>query len=239
MIEKKYNYVYRIINSLNGMEYIGVHSTDNIDDKYFGSGTYLRNAIQKYGIKNFTKEIIQYFDCRELALTKEKEIVSEDFVKRCSVYNLVLGGGTPKNRILSIKKFKRGEEKQKFINFDNPIIEEDYTPDIPIDERKVFVGNKKEMLKLLAPGMSRYFYYTMRKEQGFEFNKTEKQQYLSLALRYEFSMILADNINRLADSLTRCYNNKTHRKVALKALNDLYSRGMLGTAIEVEGYKVA
>lgn len=36
--EKKYNYLYRITNKINHKIYIGVHSTNNIDDGYIDSG---------------------------------------------------------------------------------------------------------------------------------------------------------------------------------------------------------
>ena len=61
---KKYNYFYfyKITNNINNHYYYGVHCTDNLDDGYMGSGTRLHYAYKKYGMKNFTKEILKYFD---------------------------------------------------------------------------------------------------------------------------------------------------------------------------------
>ena len=50
--------IYRITNNINGKTYIGQHKYKKLNDSYIGSGTYLRKAYIKYGIENFTKEII-------------------------------------------------------------------------------------------------------------------------------------------------------------------------------------
>jgi hypothetical protein len=55
MVEKKYNYFYKITNNINNHFYYGIHSTDNINDGYMGSGRRLNRALKKYGIANFNK----------------------------------------------------------------------------------------------------------------------------------------------------------------------------------------
>ena len=85
-------YLYKLTNMLNDRIYIGVHKTKNINDGYMGSGKILRQAIERYGIENFEKEILEYFTDSESMLKREREIVTEDFLSRPDVYNLRRGG---------------------------------------------------------------------------------------------------------------------------------------------------
>ena len=38
--EKKYNYIYKITHKESKKIYIGIHSTNNMDDKYYANGVY-------------------------------------------------------------------------------------------------------------------------------------------------------------------------------------------------------
>lgn len=87
-----FHIIYKITNEINKKIYVGKHSTHNIDDSYMGSGVALQRAFDKYGIENFTKEIIHVCDTCEDALILESEIVDLDFVNRKDTYNLVVGG---------------------------------------------------------------------------------------------------------------------------------------------------
>lgn len=87
-----FHYLYKITNLINNKYYIGVHSTDNIDDGYLGSGLALKNAIKKYGKENFKKEILEYFDDAEHMYQKEAEIVNESLINDPNCYNITLGG---------------------------------------------------------------------------------------------------------------------------------------------------
>lgn len=86
------NYLYQITNLINNKIYVGVHKTNNIDDGYMGSGKVIVSAIKKYGIENFRKDILEFFDTYDLVLQKETEIVTEEFLQRPDVYNLRKGG---------------------------------------------------------------------------------------------------------------------------------------------------
>jgi len=74
------------------MIYVGAHSTDLLDDGYIGSGHRITMAVNKYGIKNFKRDILHIFDTPEKMFNKEAEIVNEEFLKRSDVYNIVKGG---------------------------------------------------------------------------------------------------------------------------------------------------
>jgi hypothetical protein len=87
-----YYYLYKITNLLNNKFYIGIHSTENLEDGYFGSGRALKQAISKHGKHNFKKEILEYFNSYEEVSAREKEIVNEEFVKSQKTYNLNIGG---------------------------------------------------------------------------------------------------------------------------------------------------
>jgi group I intron endonuclease len=49
-----YGYIYITTNKINDKRYIGQHKHKDWDYSYYGSGKYLKRAIKKYGIENFT-----------------------------------------------------------------------------------------------------------------------------------------------------------------------------------------
>jgi len=94
-----YYTIYKITNIINEKIYIGVHKTDNLNDNYYGSGKILQQAIQKYGIENFKKEILYLCDSENDMYELEELIVDNDFLIQENVYNIKCGGmgGFPEN----------------------------------------------------------------------------------------------------------------------------------------------
>jgi len=62
--EKNLKYiVYITTNLINYKKYIGSHVCKDLNDKYLGSGTSLKQAFKKYGKENFKREILAIVDC--------------------------------------------------------------------------------------------------------------------------------------------------------------------------------
>jgi hypothetical protein len=90
--QKKYHYIYKTTNIINGKYYIGMHSTDNLNDGYIGSGKRLWYSIKKYGKENFKCEILEMLPDRFSLKEREKEVVNESILKEKMCMNLKLGG---------------------------------------------------------------------------------------------------------------------------------------------------
>ena len=89
---KKYHFIYKITNLVNGKYYKGMHSTNNLDDGYKGSGSAILKSFKKYGKKNHKIEILEFCENREQLEKREREIVNLDEVKNPNSYNLAVGG---------------------------------------------------------------------------------------------------------------------------------------------------
>ena len=89
---KTYFYLYKITNLVNTKIYVGVHKTSNLEDGYMGSGKVVNRAIEKHGIENFKKDILEFFETAEAMYAREKDIVNDEFLLREDVYNLRRGG---------------------------------------------------------------------------------------------------------------------------------------------------
>ena len=90
--QKKYHYIYKTTNLVNGKYYIGMHSTDNLNDGYIGSGKRLWYSINKYGKENFKCEILEFLPDRVTLKEREKELVNEDVLKDKMCLNIKIGG---------------------------------------------------------------------------------------------------------------------------------------------------
>ena len=91
--ERKHHYIYKTTCKVTNKFYVGMHSTDNLEDGYLGSGKKLWYSIRKHGAENHEKEILEFLPNRSSLKNREKEIVNERFLENTLCINIALGGG--------------------------------------------------------------------------------------------------------------------------------------------------
>lgn len=91
--EKKYHYIYKTTCKVNNKFYVGIHSTNDLNDGYVGSGKRLWYSIKKHGKENFVVEFLEFFENRKNLIIREIEMVNEDFIQDPMCMNLIKGGG--------------------------------------------------------------------------------------------------------------------------------------------------
>ncbi len=69
-----------------------MHSTFNIDDGYMGSGKRIIYSINKHGIENHRKEILEFLTDRKSLVKREEELITEDILNNPQCMNIRPGG---------------------------------------------------------------------------------------------------------------------------------------------------
>lgn len=107
--QKKYHFIYKTTNVITGKFYVGMHSTNNLDDGYIGSGRRLKYSILKYGISNHQFEILEFYETRQQLCDRERELVNEEMLLDSLCMNLKVGG---RGGFLPIEACRRGGQQQ-------------------------------------------------------------------------------------------------------------------------------
>jgi hypothetical protein len=89
---KKYHYIYRTTCKVTGEYYIGIHSTDNLNDGYMGSGVLLKHSIKKHGVENHKHEILEFVSNRKMLSEVEKGVLTKEILEDIRCLNLKEGG---------------------------------------------------------------------------------------------------------------------------------------------------
>lgn len=184
------NYIYKFTNKINGHCYIGQtnnlqkryngHKSESFNPKVSGYWLPLHCAIRKYGIDNFTYEVIE-----EIADGESKDFINErekyfiqyyHSLKDENGYNVTLGGdGCPKPPLSYEEKLERsklftGEEikdiQQRLINdeeYDD--IEKIYAPKL----KRTFLVNINTGTNFYNPD----FNYPLKKNAKSKFSQKE------------------------------------------------------------------
>lgn len=123
---KKHHLIYRTTCVVTGKYYIGMHSTDDREDCYLGSGKILGRSVKKHGRRAHIREILEELPDRESLRLREAEIVTEFLIRDPLCMNVTEGGkvggtGTldkklgpmPNERRLKISRANKGRRFSK------------------------------------------------------------------------------------------------------------------------------
>lgn len=108
---RKFHYIYKTTNLITNCFYIGLHSTNNIKDGYYGSGDRIKSSLRHYGKKNHKFEILEYLPDRESLMIRESEIVNSELLNDPLCLNIMEGGYGFRDEDHMKKVSKAGREK--------------------------------------------------------------------------------------------------------------------------------
>ena len=88
------HFVYITTNLIDGKQYVGDHSTNDLNDGYLGSGRpYLQRALRQYGKQNFKKEILEVFPSKKEAFNAQEKYIQKYNTLFPNGYNISPTGG--------------------------------------------------------------------------------------------------------------------------------------------------
>lgn len=106
-------YTYITTNILSNKSYIGIHSTNTVDDNYLGSGIAILDAIKSCGRKNFKRKILIFHDSLEDAHFHEEKFIKDYNTLVPFGYNISPTGGLSPNGEHSKESKEKISNKKK------------------------------------------------------------------------------------------------------------------------------
>ncbi len=111
-----YGYIYKTTNLITGFFYIGRHKATQFEpEKYIGSGTILKRAVEKYGKENFHCELVESLDDKESLNDRERYWIAH-YKKEYPelLYNITIGGEAITEGLRKIEK----DSETKFVTIE-------------------------------------------------------------------------------------------------------------------------
>lgn len=112
---RKYHIIYKTTCLATGRYYIGMHSTNDLEDGYLGSGVRLTRSVKKYGKEQHIREILEFLASRDAASEREKELITEDLRADPMCLNCGVGGlgAAPRPMDTEETKLKRSQAAKR------------------------------------------------------------------------------------------------------------------------------
>lgn len=188
--EKQYHFLYKTTNLLNGKYYYGMHSTDDLNDGYYGSGRRLRRSLNKYGKENHKVEILEFLSDRKSLTNREKEIVNLNEIAKENCMNIMIGG---KGGFISEE-----QQRHRSICGGNAFAEKLKTnPEFRENHRKIVSNNMKQNNNL---GKIKHNTFTNKKHSEETKRKIGEKNKINSSgeknSRYGTCWIIKDDVNK-------------------------------------------
>jgi len=88
----KHHFLYKVTHTETRRFYIGMHSTNDLEDGYRGSGFLIRLSIKKYGVNAHTFEILKKCANRKELRELERSHITDEILKNPLCLNRCIGG---------------------------------------------------------------------------------------------------------------------------------------------------
>lgn len=197
---KKSHFVYKIINKINGKEYIGVH-TGELHDNYLGSGYLIKLAVKKYGKENFERTILKEFQSRKQANEYEAELLTLEYVTKFTNYNLLFGFGYDTEL----------ERKKKLVRLFKQQIKQQRLVEKPKENWH------DQYLFRFQPNFLHIELY-----RDYVNTQSEKDKWGSVWRR--LSLMIVDEVPRMCAIITDLFNDKQKHNECLGLVNGMFQR---------------
>lgn len=115
--QRKHHIIYKTTCLITGKWYIGMHSTNDLNDGYTGSGQLLWKSIKKHGKDAHVCVILEHLPDRKALSDREEEILTKELRADVLCMNLRSGGtgNYPGKPLLEDTKRKIGEKSKATI----------------------------------------------------------------------------------------------------------------------------
>lgn len=170
-------YIYKTVNKVNGKAYIGKYGGKK--STYIGSGVALKKAIAKYGVENFSREILE--ECSTLQELAEREkfwIGKFNAINSKDYYNMKEGGTGGFDHITSEHYTKRSNVRygKKLTPPPNAILSryiQEYK--VSVDGETHIISGMNNVQKFLNMERSQIYVYLNHEGplQGYKYNSLE------------------------------------------------------------------
>lgn len=90
--DKRFHIIYRTVNLVTGEYYTGMHSTDDLDDGYLGTGSIIKEQIDRYGRECFRRTILEHLPSREALKQREAQLITPEMLRDPKCMNVKFGG---------------------------------------------------------------------------------------------------------------------------------------------------